>query len=65
MANTNNRHLNNYKRKTNIIKKYAITSYPGVNDNSKDVHNLKQLSNIIIDLTKQKDEVKNEILAKT
>ncbi len=62
MVNTNNRHLNYYKRKANIIKEYAITSYPGVNQNSKDVDNLKQLANIIIDLTKQKDEVKSQMI---
>lgn len=62
MANTNNRHLNYYKRKANIIKEYAFTSYPGVNKNSKDVDNLKQLANIIINLTEQKDEVKNQMI---
>ena len=55
MANTNNRHLNYYKRKANTIKEYAQNSYPGVNENSKDVDNLKQLANIIIDITEQKD----------
>ena len=63
MANTvNNRHLNYYKRKANTIKEYAQNSYPGVNENSKDVDNLKQLANIIIDITEQKDDVKNQIL---
>jgi hypothetical protein len=62
MANTNNRHLNYYKRKANIIKEYVFTSYPGVNKNSKDVDNLKQLANIIINLTEQKDEVKNQMI---
>ena len=59
MANTNNRHLNYYKRKANTIKEYAQNSYPGVNENSKDVDNLKQLANIIIDITEQKDDAKN------
>lgn len=40
----------------------ALTSYPGVNKNSKDVDNLKQLANIIINLTEQKDEVKNQMI---
>ena len=62
MANTNNRHLNYYKRKANIIKEYVFTSYPGVNKNSKAVDNLKQLANIIINLTEQKDEVKNQMI---
>ena len=61
LANTNNRHLNYYKRKANIIKEYVLTSYPGVNKNSKDVDNLKQLANII-NLTEQKDEVKNQMI---
>src|SRR5574344_1180533 len=62
MANTNDRHLNYYKRKANIIKEYAINSYPGVNQNSNDVDNLKQLVEIIINLTKQKDSVKNKMI---
>ena len=40
----------------------ALTSYSGVNKNSKDVDNLKQLANIIINLTEQKDEVKNQMI---
>lgn len=40
----------------------ALTSYPGVNKNSKDVDNLKQLANIIINFTEQKDEVKNQMI---
>ena len=62
MANTNNRHLNYYKRKAITIKEYAQNSYPGVNQNSNDVNNLKQLVEIIINLTKQKDSVKNKII---
>ena len=62
MANTNNRHLNYYKRKANIIKEYVFTSYPGVNKNSKDVDNLKQLADVVVDLTKRKDEVKNQVI---
>lgn len=62
MANTNKRHINYYKRKANIIKKYAQNSYPGVNENSKDIDNLKQLTNIIIELTKQKDNIKNQMI---
>ena len=59
MANTNNRHLNYYKRKANTIKEYAQNSYPGVNENSKDVDNLKQLVEIIIELTKQIENIKS------
>ena len=51
MANTNERHINYYKRKANVIKEYANNSYPGVNENSMDVENLKQLGEIIIELT--------------
>ena len=61
MANANNRHLNYYKKKANIIKEYAHNSYPGVSENSKDVDNLKQLSDIIIELIKQKDNIKNKM----
>ncbi len=53
MANTNKRHLNYYKRKANTIKKYAQNSYPGVNQNSNTIDNLKQPVEIIINLTKQ------------
>ena len=62
MANTNGRHINYYKRKANIIKDFAQNSYPGVNRNSKDVVNLKQLVKIIIELTEQKDNVKKQII---
>lgn len=62
MANTNKRHINYYKRKANIIKNYAQNSYPGVNENSKDVNNLKQLVEIIIEITKQKENVKNQMI---
>lgn len=62
MANTNDRHLNYYKRKANIIKEYAINSYLGVSENSKDVDNLKQLANIIIEIAKQKEIVKEQII---
>ena len=62
MANTNDRHLNYYKRKANTIKEYAGNSYPGVNENSKDVDNLKQLVEIIIELTKQKESVKSQMI---
>lgn len=62
MANTNNRHLNYYKRKAIIIKEYAQNSYPGVSENSMDIVNLKQLANIIIELTNQKDNIKNHMI---
>ena len=62
MANTNNRHLNYYKRKAITIKEYAQKSYPGANQNSNDVNNLKQLVEIIINLTKQKNSVKNKMI---
>lgn len=58
MAHTNERHINYYKRKANIIKEYALNSYPGVNKDSKDVDNLKQLVEIILDLTKQINKIK-------
>ena len=62
MAKTNDRHINFYKRKANSIKKLALNSYPGVNENSKDIDNLKQLVEIIIELTKQKDNIKNQMI---
>ena len=58
MAHTNERHINYYKRKANTIKEYALNSYPGVSKDSKDVDNLKQLVEIIIDLTKQINKIK-------
>ena len=58
MAHTNERHINYYKRKANTIKEYALNSYPGVNKDSKDVDNLKQLVEIILELTKQIDKIK-------
>ena len=58
MAHTNERHIKYYKRKANTIKEYALNSYPGVSKNSKDVYNLKQLVEIILELTKQIDKIK-------
>lgn len=62
MANTNKRHINYYKRKANIIKEYANNSSPGVNENSKDVDNLKQLARIIINITKEINSTKNDMI---
>lgn len=62
MANTNGRHINFYKRKANIIKEYASNSYPGVDESSMDVQNLKQLCEILIELTKQKDLIKHNMI---
>ena len=58
MAHTNERHINYYKRKANMIKEYALNSYPGVSQDSKDVDNLKQLVEIILEITKQIDKIK-------
>lgn len=58
MAHTNERHINYYKRKANTIKEYALNSYPGVSKNSKDVDNLKQLVEIILEITKQIGKIK-------
>ena len=60
MAKTQNRSYKYYINKANKIKEYAINSYPGVNVNSKDVDNLKEIIDIIIynqdklDLCKEK-----------
>ena len=62
MANTNERHINYYKRKANVIKEYANNSYPGVSENSMDVENLKQLVEIIIELTKQRNYIRNNMI---
>ena len=62
MSNTNGRHINYYKRKANTIKVYAQNSYPSVNESSKDVDNLKQLVEIIIEITNQKDNIKNQMI---
>ena len=63
MANTNGRHINYYKRKANTIKEYANISYPAVSENSMDVENLKQLVEIIIELTKQSDSLRHNMIA--
>ena len=62
MANTNGRHIGYYKRKARNIKELANNSYPGVDENSKDVENLKQLVEIIIELTKQKEELMDKMI---
>ena len=62
MANTNERHINYYKRKASIIKEYANNSYPGVNEDSMDVHNLKQLAEIIISLTTERDSIRTKMI---
>ena len=63
MAHTNGRHINYYKRKASTIKAYALNSYPGVCKDSKDLDNLIQLVNIIIELTKQINNVKATMIA--
>ena len=62
MAHTNERHINYYKRKANTIKEYALNSYPGVSKDSKDVDNLKQLVEIILELTKQINNIKTTMI---
>ena len=62
MAHTNERHINYYKRKANIIKEYALNSYPGVSKDSKDVDNLKQLVEIILEFTKQINVIKTTMI---
>ena len=62
MANTNGRHITHYKKKANTIKEYANISYPGVSEDSMDVENLKQLVEIIIELTKQNDSLKYNMI---
>ena len=62
MANTNKRHINYYKRKATIIKEFAKNSYPGVDENSKDVENLKQLVETIIEQTKQRDDLRTKMI---
>lgn len=62
MADTNQRHIHYYKRKANSIKEYANNSYPGVNVNSMDVENLKQLVEIVIELTKQRDSIRDKMI---
>ena len=62
MAHTNERHINYYKRKANVIKEYANNSYLGVNENSMDVENLKQLVEVIIELTNQKESIRTKMI---
>ena len=62
MAHTNERHINYYKRKANTIKEYALNSYPGVSKDSKDMDNLKQLVEIILELTKQINNIKTTMI---
>lgn len=62
MANNNKRHINYYKRKANTIKEYANNSYPGVNESSMAVENLKQLVKIILELTKQRDSIRSKMI---
>ena len=62
MANTNNRHLNYYKRKATIIKEYAKISFPGVPSDSMDVFNLQQLCSILIELNINKNDIKNKMI---
>lgn len=62
MSHTNERHINYYKRKANTIKEYALNSYPGVSKDSKVVDNLKQLVEIILELTKQINNIKTTMI---
>lgn len=62
MAHTNERHINYYKKKAAMIKEYASNSYPGVSKDSMDVENLKQLTEIILELTNQIRKLKTTMI---
>lgn len=63
MSKTQNRSKNFYLNKANKLKEYASTSYPGVNYDSMDVDNLKELIDIIIYNQSKLDLCKEKMIA--
>jgi len=51
-----------WKRKANIIKEYALKSYPSVNMNDESVPNLSQLARLINDYQKEIDTIKYKLV---
>ena len=51
-----------WKRKANIIKEYALKSYPSVNMNDESVSNLSQLARLIDDYQKEIETIKYKLV---
>ena len=51
-----------WKRKANIIKEYALKSYPSVNMNDESVSNLSQLAKLINNYQKEIDTIKYKLI---
>ena len=51
-----------WKRKANIIKEYALKSYPSVNMNDESVSNLSQLARLINDNQKEIETIKYKLI---
>ena len=51
-----------WKRKANIIKEYALKSYPSVNMNDESVSNLSQLARLINDYQKEIETIKYKLV---
>ena len=51
-----------WKRKANIIKEYALKSYPSVNMNDESVFNLSQLARLINDYQKEIESIKYKLI---
>lgn len=51
-----------WKRKTNIIKEYALKSYPSVNMNDESVSNLSQIARLINDYQKEIETIKYKLV---
>jgi len=63
MAKTQNRHLNYYKKKADIIKEASINSYPGVSVSSNEIYNLKQLITLLKAHAKEIDKTKEKMIS--
>lgn len=51
-----------WKRKANIVKEYALKSYPSVNMNDESVSNLSQLARLINDYQKEIETIKYKLV---
>ena len=51
-----------WKRKANIIKEYALKSYPSVNMNEESISNLSQLARLINDYQKEIETIKYKLV---
>lgn len=63
MARTNQRHLNHYLKKANIIKEYSLNSHPAVSVNSIENDNLVQLVELLLFMSEKVKDTKEKMIS--